>query len=83
VARERQAGVIHLLLTDIVMPRMGGVELASRFKTEWPGARVLFVSGYSEDPLLQHSADRRDMDFMQKPFLPAALARRVREILDR
>jgi GAF domain-containing protein/nitrogen-specific signal transduction histidine kinase len=83
VARERQAGVIHLLLTDIVMPRMGGVELASRFKTEWPDARVLFVSGYSEDPLLQHSANRRDMDFMQKPFLPAALARRVREILDR
>jgi len=76
-------GPIHLLLTDVVMPKLGGVELASQFKAQRPEAKVLFVSGYTEDPFLATTAGRPDIEFMQKPFLPAALARRVRELLDR
>ncbi|MSQ17631.1 MAG: response regulator [Dehalococcoidia bacterium] len=83
VAQARNGDTINLLVADMVMPKLGGVELAREFKAQRPDAKVLFVSGYSEDPVLAQDDDRRGMDFMQKPFLPATLARKVRELLDR
>ncbi len=83
ISNSQEGATIHLLLTDVVIPKLGGVELASQFKAQHPEARVLFVSGYTEDPYLATTAGRPDIEFMQKPFLPAALARRVRQLLDR
>jgi PAS domain S-box-containing protein len=71
-----------LLVTDLVMPHMGGEALAARFRADHPDARVLLISGYTD-----HGIDPRalgdDVAFLQKPFPPAALARKVRELLDR
>jgi CheY-like chemotaxis protein len=69
-------------VTDLVMPRMGGRELAERLGRERPGLRVLFMSGHTEDALLQSGkAEAVDL-FFQKPFSPLALARKVRQVLD-
>jgi CheY-like chemotaxis protein len=70
---------IQLLITDVVMPKMGGLELASRLTKSRPGLRVLFCSGYTGGAIVDHA----EVEFLQKPYAPTALARRVREILDR
>ncbi len=74
-------GQIHLLLTDVVMPVMGGVRAADTIKAERPGIRVLFVSGYSEESLFREGADE-GVHFLGKPFTPQELDRKVREVLD-
>ena len=79
-----QAGgpAFDLLLTDSIMPHMGGRELADRLTARWPQLRVLFMSGYTEDRILrQRVIDDRDA-FIQKPFKASELARRVRDVLD-
>ena len=75
------AGTIDLLITDVVMPALGGVELAERLHQERPDLRVLFVTGYADQRLEQACADRRAF-LQQKPFTPGVLLRRVRELLD-
>jgi len=82
VAQEHLAE-IHLLLTDVVMPRMGGKELADRLKTLRPRVKVLFVSGFPDDAIAQHGILAPSIAFLQKPFSPATLAQKVREVLDR
>ncbi len=77
-AQECPEGELDLLLTDVVMPVMGGRELAGHLRAVHPAAKVLFMSGYADDGLSQDSAD-----FMQKPFGVAALALKAREVLDR
>lgn len=78
---ENHPGPVHLLLTDVVMPGMNGLELAERASVRRPEARVLFMSGYTDDDRVQGvTADGRG--FIQKPFTLDALARKVREILD-
>lgn len=72
---------IHLLLVDIVMPRMGGYELAQRFKVLFPETKVLFTSGYTDNVILDQDESMFDMAFIQKPFSPVTLARQVRDIL--
>jgi two-component system, cell cycle sensor histidine kinase and response regulator CckA len=79
----RHPGPIHLLLTDVVMPRMGGRELAERFAARRPGARLLFASGYTDDEALRDSIRSRTLAFLQKPYTLEALAMAVREALDR
>jgi len=79
---ERFSGQIHLVLTDVVMPKMGGPELAERLARVRPQARVLFMSGYTDDTVVHHGVLRSGMAFLQKPITPAALARKVREVLD-
>jgi PAS domain S-box-containing protein len=79
---KRHAGPIHLLVTDVVMPRMGGIELARRLRALRPETRVLHVSGYVERSMWQAPHAQPGAAFLQKPFLPAALARKVREVLD-
>ncbi len=72
---------IHMLLSDIVMPRMGGPELSRRIGKDKPNMRVLFMSGYTDDSLAGYALDAREA-FLQKPFTPGSLTRKVREVLD-
>jgi signal transduction histidine kinase len=73
---------IHILVTDVVMPGMGGSELADRFLALRPGAAVLYLSGYTEDALNRQGIMQDQVHFLQKPFPPSALARKVREVLE-
>ncbi len=79
---EEHWGPIHLLLTDVVMPRMSGHELAQRLASRRPETKVLYVSGYTDDAIVQCGVIDRGTSFLQKPFSPDALARSVREVLD-
>jgi two-component system cell cycle sensor histidine kinase/response regulator CckA len=75
-------GPIHLLATDLVMPRAGGREAAERLRPVHPETRVLFLSGYTDDSLVRHGVLEDGVAFLQKPFTPTTLARKVREVLD-
>jgi two-component system cell cycle sensor histidine kinase/response regulator CckA len=72
---------IHLLLTDVIMPRMNGPELAERIAQIRPGLKALFMSGYTDRTIRLHDRLDADSSFIQKPFTPSALARKVREVL--
>jgi two-component system cell cycle sensor histidine kinase/response regulator CckA len=73
---------LDLLLTDVVLPRMGGRELAERAQKARPGIRVLFASGYTNDVILQHRLIANQVALVQKPFTAESLGRKVREVLD-
>ena len=73
---------VHLVFTDVVMPRMGGAELAAQVRDLRPGIRVLFSSGHTEDSIVERGVLRDGVDFLQKPYTPATLARKIRELLD-
>jgi two-component system, cell cycle sensor histidine kinase and response regulator CckA len=75
--------VIDLLLTDVVMPRLGGRDLADRVRRKHPEARVVFMSGYTDVAIAQHGLVSPGTVFLQKPFTPESLALKVREVLDR
>ena len=79
---EQHDRPIHLLITDVVMPLMGGPELAARARDLRPDLKLLFMSGYSERAFTSHGLADLGAAFLQKPFMPEALARKVREILD-
>ena len=80
LAADRHRAPIHLLLTDVVMPEMGGRELAERLTAHRPDMRVLFISGYTSDEVVRKGIE--GAGFMQKPFTSADLLRAVRERLD-
>ena len=80
---EQHTGTIHLLLTDVVMPHMNGRELAERALQLRPRMRVLFMSGYTEDTILQQGVGDSSYAYFQKPLVPDGLARRIREVLER
>lgn len=74
---------IHLLVTDVIMPQMGGPELARRIASSHPETRVLFISGYADGALNQDHAVPDDADYLQKPFTSNAFVKKVRETLQR
>lgn len=82
VARESDTN-IDLLLTDVVMPRMGGKELADRLVADHPSVKVIFASGYPDSAISNHGVLQEGTVFLQKPITPIALTRKVREVLDR
>ena len=83
VAQNLSSKKIDLLVTDMVMPQIGGRELANRLKVIWPEMRVIFTSGYTENITIYHESFGPMQGFLQKPFSPLELAVKVREILDR
>ncbi|HTY40930.1 MAG TPA: PAS domain S-box protein [Thermoanaerobaculia bacterium] len=78
----RLEGRLDLLLTDVVMPGASGPELSRRLLERRPGTRVLYVSGYTDASMVSHVAIDAGASFLQKPFTPETLARKVREVLD-
>jgi len=78
----QQAGSLQLLLTDVVMPGMGGRELAQHLSVIKPDLRTLFISGYMDDVGIMTGQEEGTSSFLQKPFTPEVLARAVRSLLD-
>ncbi len=74
-------GPIHLLITDVVMPGMSGGELAERLQADRPGIKIVFVSGYTDETVLDHHLRKPGAVFLQKPFPLQMLARKIREVL--
>jgi PAS domain S-box-containing protein len=81
-AVEAEAGRVDLLVSDMVMPDINGLDMADRLRREVPTLKVLFMSGFTDDDALAHRADRADQAFIRKPFSRAVLARCVRDLLD-
>jgi PAS domain S-box-containing protein len=81
VADQRQANSIKLLLTDVIMPEMGGKELAQHFRAVHPNTKVLFCSGYTQEAIDRGGELEPGTAFLQKPFTPVLLASKVREVL--
>jgi PAS domain S-box-containing protein len=75
-------GPIHLLMTDVVLPGLNGREVARRLEAVRRGIRVLYLSGYTDDAIVHHGVLEQGVAFLQKPFSPAVLGRKVREVLD-
>jgi two-component system cell cycle sensor histidine kinase/response regulator CckA len=73
---------VDLLITDVVMPRMGGRELSEKLLSRCPSMKVLFTSGYTDDAILRHGITDEGTNFLQKPFTFEALSRKVRSLLD-
>ena len=79
---QEHAQMIHLMLTDVVMPLMGGRDLADQLRPSHPETSVLYTSGYTDHAIVHHNVLDPGTEFIQKPFSPAQLARKVRELLD-
>ncbi len=79
---DQHHGPIHLLLTDVVMPLMGGRQLADRLAHARPETKVLYASGYTDDSVVRHGVLEEGTAYLQKPFTPESLARKVGEVLD-
>ncbi|MGH8118998.1 MAG: PAS domain-containing protein, partial [Gammaproteobacteria bacterium] len=79
---DQQEGPIHLLLSDVIMPGMNGHELASRLLLRYPGLRVLYISGYTDDVITRHGILTEGTVFLSKPFTSEALARKVHDVLN-
>jgi CheY-like chemotaxis protein len=79
---QKHRGPIHLLVSDLVMPKMSGHQLAERLVSLQPNIKILYISGYADDTIVRHGVLETDTAFVQKPFSLTILARKVREVLD-
>jgi PAS domain S-box-containing protein len=82
IKQKQGVGHIDLLLTDIVMPHMGGKELADRVEALYPHTRILFTSAYTENAIIHQGVLNKGVELLQKPFTPSSLARKVRDVLE-
>jgi DNA-binding NtrC family response regulator len=73
---------IHLIISDVILPQMGGKVMSEHLETRNPGLKFLFTSGHMNDPMVKNGALRTDIAFLPKPYSSATLARKVRELLD-
>jgi two-component system cell cycle sensor histidine kinase/response regulator CckA len=81
VVREYK-GHIDLVFTDVIMPLMGGKVMSELMKSKYPDLKILFTSGYADEPIARHGVLERGVKFLPKPYTPVSLARKVRESLD-
>ena len=79
---ELHLGPLDLLLSDVVMPRMGGPELAQALLARRPDVKVLYMSGYTDHPMVRRGVVNAGVAFLQKPFTPTVLVSRIREVLE-
>ena len=82
VAREHKGSPIRLVVTDVIMPLMGGKVMAEWLQATFPGLKILFTSGYTDDAISHHGVLETGVEFLAKPYTPAILARKVRQLLD-
>jgi CheY-like chemotaxis protein len=76
------AGPLHLVITDVVMPKMNGRVLVQTLQERRVNAKVLYMSGYTDDAIVRHGVLEPGTSFLQKPFTPGSLVRKVRQVLD-
>ena len=76
-------GPIHLILTDVVMPKMGGLDLTEKIQSEKPEVKVIYMSGYTDRAISDNGLLHKGVEFIEKPFAPKNLALKVREVLDK
>jgi nitrogen-specific signal transduction histidine kinase len=82
VVREHKGGLIGLVVTDVIMPVMGGKAMVDWLKLDHPDLKVLFTSGYTDDAIVQQGVLEPGLEFLPKPYTPSTLTRKVREMLD-
>ena len=82
ITRQNNGGLIRLVITDVVMPQMSGTVMAEWLKATYPDLKILFTSGYTEEAIGQHGVLEPGVVFLPKPYTPAALALKVRELID-
>jgi len=73
---------VHLVITDVIMPKMGGPEAAKSLEKLFPGVSILYMSGYTDEAIVRHGVLEPGISFLEKPFTPDALLRKVREVLN-
>jgi CheY-like chemotaxis protein len=78
---KKYTGKINLLITDVIMQGMSGRDLAQQLSPRYPEMKILYISGYTDDIIIHHGILDQGINFMQKPFTPYTLARKVREVL--
>ena len=79
---QKHQGIIHLMVTDVIMPQMSGRELAERMSSVRPEMKVLFMSGYPDNAIVHHGVLDAGTAFLQKPFTLTALENKIREVLE-
>jgi two-component system, cell cycle sensor histidine kinase and response regulator CckA len=82
IAQNRKGAPIRLVITDVVMPLMSGNVMAERLKTTYPNLKILYTSGYTHDVILHHGMLEAGIEFLPKPYTPAMLAGKMRQMLD-
>jgi nitrogen-specific signal transduction histidine kinase/CheY-like chemotaxis protein len=82
VARQHKGKAISLVITDVIMPQMGGKVMAEWLKSSFPGIKILYTSGYTDAAIVRHGVLDQSVAFLPKPYTPATLTRAVRELID-